>query len=388
MRLVKEIASVIRDSNPDAVIIAGNSVATSIPELLLRNTEVNIAVMGEGDVTIVELVEALKEKRQLKEIEGIAFLDDDTFIQTPLRNPIPNLDTIGFPNWDIFKLEHYNEGMLKHTVDESEQSIVYPLNAARGCPFNCTFCYHVFKGQGYRKYSENVVMEEFSRLYYKYKTTFIQFWDELTFPNIPSVERMVERLEKLPFRIGWQGITRTDLFEKEDIPLIRRMRNAGCKSIAFSIENASPEILKAMNKKIRLDSVTEHSHALLEGEVTPLTSIIFGYPQETLQTIKMTLVLCEKCNIFPSVGFLQPLPCTPIYEWSVQQGYITDEFEYLMQAGDRQDFHVNLTNMPTDEFVDAVISGMNDLAKKMGLKFENPLKTGVYQKPKKNTASL
>jgi radical SAM superfamily enzyme YgiQ (UPF0313 family) len=387
LRLVAEITSVIRESNPEAVIIAGNSVASSIPELLLRNTEVDIAVIGEGDVTIVELLGALMKGRPLGKIKGIAFLDGDRFVQCPRRELIPDLDTIGFPNWDLFELDRYNNGMVKLTVDESEYSVVYPLNAARGCPFQCTFCYHVFKGERYRRYSVDEVMKELKRLHFKYKASFVQFWDELTFPNVPSVERLVERIEKLPFRIGWEAITRGDLFRKKDVPLIRRMRAAGCMSIAFSIENASPEILEAMNKKMRIDRVVEHCEALLDGGVTAFTSIIFGYPQETPETIRKTLDLCERSNIFPSTGFLQPLPGTPIYDWALQRGHIKDELEYLMQAGDRQDFHVNLTKMPTEEFIDIVVSGMQDLARKMGMKFDNPLKTGAYQKPKRRTAA-
>jgi radical SAM superfamily enzyme YgiQ (UPF0313 family) len=301
---------------------------------------------------------------------------------------IPNLDSIGFPNWDLFELNRYNDGMAKVTVDDSEHSVVYPLNAARGCPFQCTFCYHVFKGERYRRYSVDGVIEELKRLNFKYKATFVQFWDELTFPNIRSVEELVARIEQLPFKIGWEAITRADLFRKKDVPLIERMGAAGCKSIAFSIENANPEILKAMNKKMRIDRIVEHCGALLDGGITGFTSIIFGYPQETPETIRETLELCERANIFPSTGFLQPLPGTPIYDWAVQQGYIKDELEYLMQAGDRQDFHVNLTKMPTKEFIDIVMSGLQDLATKMGIKFDNPLKTDAYQKPKRRTAAV
>jgi len=385
LRLVAEITSVIRESNPAAVIIAGNSVASSIPELLLRNTEVDIAVMGEGDVTIVELLEALMEGRPLDNIEGIAFLDGDILVRSPQRELVSNLDTIGFPNWDLFELERYNASRLRPSVDDSQNLVVYPLNAARGCPFDCTFCYHVFKGKRYRRFSDQAVVEELKRLHYKYKATFVYFWDELTFPNIPSVERFLAKIEKISFRINWQAITRADLFRKKDIPLVKRMRDLGCKSIAFSIENASPEILKAMNKRIRIDRMLDHCEALQDGGITPFTSIIFGYPQETPETIRMTLDLCDRANIFPSVGFLQPLPGTPIYDWAVRQGFIENELSYLMQAGDRQDFHINLTKMPTEEFIDIVVSSMRDLAKKMGLEFDNPLKTGVYQKSKRRT---
>jgi anaerobic magnesium-protoporphyrin IX monomethyl ester cyclase len=385
LKLVRDIAATIREINPVTTIIAGNSVATSIPEMLLRNTEIDIAVLGEGDITIVELLRALDTNTDLNQVKGIAFLRDGKFVKTAARELIPNLDEIGFPNWDLFDLPRYNKNMLKPIMDDSTESVVYPLNAARGCPFSCTFCYHVFKGQRYRKYSEEAVMKEFTRLHDKYQATFIFFWDELTFPTIPTVERMVTQLEQLPFRVGWDAITRGDLFGQADVALVRRMRDVGCKSISFSIENASPEILQAMNKKIQIHRVVKHCEALIRGGVTPHTSIIFGYPQETPETIQMTLDLCERCNIYPSVGFLQPLPGTPIYEWAVQNGYIKNEMEYLLEAGDRQDLHVNLTQMSSEELLDRVVHGMQRLAERMGLKFDNPLKTGVYQKPQKTT---
>jgi hypothetical protein len=79
---------------------------------------------------------------------------------------------------------------------------------------------------------------------------------------------------------------------------------------------------------------------------------------------------------------LQPLPGTPIYNWALDKKYIDDEYKYLMNSGDRQDFHVNLTHMSNVEFIDCVMNEMNSLAKEMGLEFSNPLKTGVYQKIK------
>jgi len=383
LRLVKEIAAIVRQENPECLIMAGNSVATSIPELLLRNTDVDVAVMGEGDITTVEFVQAVAAGQDWRSTRGIALLQDGGLVLTTPQPIIEDLDSIGFPNWDLFALHKYNEGMLKLTMNESDgEQVVFPLNAARGCPFSCTFCYHVFKGQKYRKYSESLVMQEFLRLSKQYGATFIQFWDELTFPNIASVERMVANLERLDFVTQWEGVSRCNLFSRKDSDLIRRMRDCGCRSIAFSIENASPEILAAMNKHVSHDKTVEHALALWEGGVTPLTSIIFGYPQETPQTIRQTLELCERCNIFPSVGYLQPLPGTPVYAWALESGAIKDEYAYLMNAGDRQDFHVNLTGMPTGELIGCVQDGMRELARRMGLSFKDPLKTGVYQKPK------
>ena len=131
--------------------------------------------------------------------------------------------------------------------------------------------------------------------------------------------------------------------------------------------------------------------SLWKAGITPSTSIIFGYPQETLETITATLDLCEQCNIFPSVGSLLPLPGTPIYDWAVREGHIADEWEYLMRSGhsgDRQDFRINLTAIPTDEFVGHVESSLSALANRMGLQFDNPLKTTQYQKSKKSMPVL
>ena len=119
-----------------------------------------------------------------------------------------------------------------------------------------------------------------------------------------------------------------------------------------------------------------------EGGVIPLTSVIFGYPQETPETIRQTIKVCEQCNIFPSVGFLLPLPGTPIYEWAKENGYITDEVQFLEKIGDRQDFHINLTTMSDSEFVEIVTKELQTLAEKQGLKLGSVFKTVTYQKPK------
>lgn len=378
---VKKLAEIAREKSPHCTIIAGNSVATSIPELLLTNTEVDIAVMGEGDVTIVELMDALRHARNWKNIPGIAYLEKEQLVLSPKRKVIPTLDSIGFPDWTLFEIEKYNTGQMDRMNAGAEKQIAFPLNAARGCPFNCTFCYHCFKGEKYRKYSEEAVFAEFIRLHDQFGANRIMLWDELTFPNIRTVERMADQLEKLPFSVSWEGVSRSGLFDPKHAQLVQRLKKSGCTTIAFSLENADPEILRAMNKKITHDKTRNHAHTLWNGGITPATSVIFGYPQETERSIRDTIKLCDECNIYPSVGFLLPLPGTPIWEWALETGKIKDPVEFLMKAGDRQDMHINLTNIPTEEFLDMVSTQLSELAKKCGLYLENPLKTGTYRSP-------
>jgi anaerobic magnesium-protoporphyrin IX monomethyl ester cyclase len=383
-KYVRRIAAIIRRVNPQAVIIAGNSVATSIPELLLRHTDVDIAVLGEADRTIVELLAAIDRGDDPRTVPGIALMRDDALTFTPSRPVIANIDTVGFPAWELFDLAKYDQyAAISANVLSSGKVKAYPVNSARGCPFACTFCYHVFKGEKYRKCSEPAIMKEIERLHRRFGANFISFWDELTFANIAGVESFIRQLARLDFRVAWDGAIRANLFNRSHTGLLSELKAAGCDNMAFSLENGSAVILKAINKKIDVAQFIEQSNALWRTGIPPRTSVIFGYPQETRQTIRETIEICEQCNIFPSVGFLLPLPMTPIYEWARENGHIGDEVAYLERIGDRQDFHINLTSMSDSELVETVESELWRLAEKQGLKLDSVMKTVTYRKPEK-----
>lgn len=367
LNLVAELASILREANPQTKILAGNSIASAIPRLLLNHTEVDFAVIGEGEVTVVQLLQALLKGKPIENIRGIAYRKEGRIYQNPTQQWIGNINSIGFPEWDFFENRKYNEGYFQMSSKYGQEFRPFPLSSARGCPYHCTFCYHVFKNQPYRRCSEHSIVQEFRRLHYNYDANFIQFSDELSFPNIASLTRLVRQIERLPFQICWSIVICSNLFRKKDIPLIQRMKEAGCFSICFALENTDSTILRAMGKKVRVEDCIEQIETLQEGGLAFGTSLIFGYPQETLKSIQDTFDLCERFGIVPGVGFLQPLPQTPIYDWALKMGYIRDEWEYLMQAGDREVLHVNLTQISTPEFIEAVVRNVYRLARKQGL---------------------
>lgn len=382
-KYVRQLAEVIKKITPNALIIAGNTVATAIPELLLRHTGVDIAVLGEGDVTTVDVLKKIGNKEDWHTVAGIAFQENERVRFSASRLVVPRLDCLGYPDWDIFDLDKYRSfAHINSNTFSGERVVAFPLNTGRGCPFSCTFCYHAFKGQKYRRYTDSSVVSEICRLHHIYGASHIMFWDELTFPNTKSVQGLIENLGRLNFRVGWDAPCRAGLFKREHISLIRDMQAVGCDNLVFSLENANAEILASMNKKITVEAFIEQAHALWEGGVPPRTSIVFGYPQETKSSIKQTLDVCERCNIYPSVGFLLPLPGTSIYTWAQKNGYIGDEVAYLERIGDRQDLHINLTSMDDDEFFETVNAGLAALALKQGLKLKSFLKTTTYKKPK------
>ena len=106
-KIVKRLASLAKRVNPDAAVIVGNSVASSVPETLLAKTEVDVAVIGEGDETIVELLHCLEDRGDLKTVKGICFREDGRMACTGPRRPWLDVDAIAPPDWELFDARRY-----------------------------------------------------------------------------------------------------------------------------------------------------------------------------------------------------------------------------------------------------------------------------------------
>lgn len=373
-KYAKNVAAIARKTNRDALIIAGNSVASSISEHLLRNTEVDVAVKGEGEVTMCKLLRAREDKTAFDDIKGIAFLKDGKLVDTGYEAPI-DIKEIHYPNWEIFDIKLYLE---KAKADirapyplPKEQLAAFVVNTARGCPFHCSFCYHNFWYTKYRYRSPESIIDEITQLQTRYGVNYINFFDELTFFNRKQIGEFVDKLLASGLEIYWNADIRSDLFKRTDTELLRKVKLAGCQSLGYSLESGNPEILKSMNKKLTVENFKEQKIALEEAGITTITSLVLGYPEETLETIKQTFDVCYDLNMFPSAGYLLPQPGTPMMEAAYKKGYAHDLEDYLMKMGDRQDLRFNLTDIPDDEFADAIGSHLKRISDKLGLGFSH-----------------
>ncbi len=372
-KMVKALCQLIRDLQPQATIIVGNTVASSIPEILLKNTEADIAVLGEGDITIVELLKGI-EIHNLYGISGIVFkyyasqsdkiAKKCSIMHNDYRYPIKDLDTLPWINFDLFDTELYIDNTREQIsrpfpTGLTEENIrMLPINTARGCAYNCSFCYHAFKGMPYRTRSPQSVMDEADHLVKKYGINYIGFSDELTFYTRKQTDNFISTMENkwpdgTPF--FWMANMRANLFSSEDdLLLIQRMKSAGCHGFFFSLESADPHILNAMNKKITVDQFIKQARLVQKVNLPVWTSIVLGYEEETPETIKETFRVCADLGTYPSIGYLLLQPGTPVYERAKINGYIKDEEEYLLSMGDRQTLLLNITEMPDDEFIQCV----------------------------------
>ena len=384
---------------PDVKIIVGNSVAGSTPEIFLRNSKADFSVIGEGEFTTVELLNALRDGEATDKIQSIAYIDDDgEFVQTEKRKAC-NINDIPLVDWKLLDYQKYfdrsdcayAEGVI---LEEGKLVRVMPVTTARGCTFKCTFCHFVFWDDPYRHRSPENILSEIRRNIEEYGATYINFWDDLSFSSMHSAEKAIDAIIDSGLKFDWDAAIRSDLFGnpkysyEKRLEVAKKFKKSGCKHVSFSLESGSQEILDMMNKKVKVECFLEQIKVLKEAGIVPTTSIIFGYPNETPETIQLTFDMCFRAQVYPSIGFLLPLPYTEMYEYAKKHGFITNEDGYLDAITERQDFCLNMTSMSDEEIMIKIKEGAMELNKmlELGLTPDRLVKTGGYRKHTKVTA--
>lgn len=434
---VKWFINTVKKHQPSAQVVVGNSVGGSIPEVLFQTTKVDIVIYGEAELTIVELFEALNTGKSFGEInephveiphpnlgypatlkgtgiEGLIYRSKEgLIINNGKRKAVKDIDTFPFPDWEIFDVSKYLDigrklGASKAWFYKPEDAIILPINTARGCVFKCTFCHYVFWHDPYRHRSAENVIAEIKQNQKKYNANFFNFWDELSFHKIGPAKTFVDKLIEADLKIHWTGAIRADLMGKDvdakgkPIPredrldLARKFVKSGCVSAGYSLESGSDKILESMNKRVQSKYFKEQVHICREAGLTTDTSVIIGYPEETKETIAETYSKLHELKVYPSTGYLIPLPETGMWKHALENGYIGNNKgnnediknidDYLTQITERQDFSLNLTKMTDEELKNETLQWLSKLNKDFGINLDESklIKTGGEDESGKN----
>ena len=387
---MKWFVNTAKGSQPNTKIIVGNSVASSIPELFLSKTKADVAIIGEGEISAYETVEAFRLEKDLKTVEGIVFKDAEGNIVLNEPRKVGNINDFPIIEWDFFDVERYLNKPAVNTDRNPEKMRVLPIITARGCAFKCTFCHYVFWNDPYRNRTPKSILTEIEFLINKYNVNYIEFWDDLSFASAIQVEKLCDEILKSGLKFKWNASVRVDLFSRarltieDSIRVAKKMKKAGCYQVGFSLESGNQEILEMMNKKIEADSFYNTIYILREADIICETSVVFGYPIETRETIKQTFDQCLKAGVYPSIGFLLPLPATGMYDYAKVNGFITDEDRYLELITERQDICINLTKMSDKDIMDQIKKGAAQLNEmlELGLNEDTYIKTKGFQNSK------
>ena len=388
---MKWLTNIVRKYNKNSIIIIGNSVAGSIPKLFLEHSSADIAILGEGEITCLEVIKyIIAGDDGWDKIDGLAYKDrNGRVVVNNNRKGHKKLDDLPMINWDKFDTEKYFQKSYAAAKAIDDQKVrVMPVVTARGCAFRCTFCHFVFWNDPYRYRSPGNILAEIKRNIDLYGCNYISFWDDLSFASLAQAERFADAILASGLKFNWSAAVRVDLFgnPKHDfhrrLDVARKFKASGCQSLGFSLESANSEILKMMNKRIEGQYFIDQVELLDQVGITSMISVVFGYPIETRETIAETFDMCLKAKVYPSIGYLLPLPATGMYDHALKHGFIKNEDKYLDSITERQDLCLNMTKMGDDEVKNLIAEGAEKLNAelKIGLDSSKLLKTGGYNK--------
>lgn len=366
---VKWLSKQIKGIFGSIPVVAGGAAAIHSARVLLKHTDVDMVVTGEGEKTIVDLIETSVRSS----VRGIGYKEGkDVFINPPAEL-IADLDSIPFPALELLNVDIYQEANLyKYEFMGTGKSVLlksFNLNSGRGCPFNCTFCSRCFPGTRLRSISN--ISEELTYWKKKFDFNYVVFTDELPLINKERSTELAEKMSSLGFY--WCSNARINIL---DADTLQALKKSGCIALSLGVETGSQKLLDAMNKKIKATRTKEILKLMYGIGILPSCQLIFGYPGEDDQTMEETRQLFDDIPI-TNAGFyvLTPLPGSKIYNDAIEKGLITDEDEYLssLEPGTKE-LRINFTKWTDKEFMEkkdllAKMINFNGLKVKYGLEF-------------------
>jgi len=279
-----KLAQELKAKNKGIFTIIGGPHVSSIPEdTLNRFPQFDIGVIGEGDITIIETLNVLGKKKDLKTVKGLIIREGAGVKVTFPRELFINLDSLPFPAWDLLpNLTRY----YRPAANSFHQLPSTGLVTSRGCPGKCIFCDRTVSGDRLRMYSASYLMKMVKHLYFNYGIRDIIFHDDNFIVFRKRLYELCEMLKQEKLKLSWSCTARVDMVNQE---LLRIMKEAGCWQIAYGIESGSQEILDFLKKGITLNQIKDAVRWTKETGIMNRGYFMIGVPTETVQTISKTI---------------------------------------------------------------------------------------------------
>lgn len=303
---------------PDLITVLGGPHPTIEYKSLLHNhPEVDVACIGEGEYTMLEIVENVQNETTLDNIKGIAFRSNEKIKVNPPREYIRDLDSLPFADWDSLPMDKY---FFQWTVKKNYAT----LSLSRGCSFACSFCVQNYIGRTIRRRSPENIIEELNLLYDKYHVRNCEFNDSTMNSDNAWLREICEGIISLNKPILWGCQFRADKADKETLKLMKR---SGCNRIYIGVESGDNRMLKNMKKGQTIEQIEKAIHMVLETGIKPDLGFVIGMPGETEESIMKTIKFAKQyINCSVSFTLATPYPGSDMYEKIQKEGYRVDDW--------------------------------------------------------------
>lgn len=290
----------IKKIQPKVSIILGGLAATFMWNNLLDNKNIDYIVVGEGELTTVELLDYLSKRKicNIQSVNGLALLIEGKKVLTGNRPPMLTLDDLPFPDRDAFDTNKYPQ---------------WSIITSRGCPYNCIFCtVPKFWNGSYRFRSATNIYQELCELERSFGMKDFFILDETFSLNKNRTSQLMEMMIKGKHDFHWACLTRVDCI---DIELMRLFKEAGCVEISYGVESINQKTLDLLKKGITSLQIKSAIQLAKKNDIRVRCSFIFGLPGETYDDVLNTINFMlntdiDEIQIYPLI----PYPGTLIYD--------------------------------------------------------------------------
>lgn len=330
------VAEIVKKVSIESIVIVGGNHPTVRPEDFFRLTDaVNIVCRGEGEHTMLEIVKAYDNKKQLNNIPGTVVKQTGKIKINQERPFINELDSLPFPAYHLINLENYFN--LSRRFGDGRPSWQYPgsertvsVITSRGCPFNCIFCsIHSHMGRKWRAHSSGYILKHLEFLKNRYHINHIHFEDDNFTLNSSRIERIVDGIAEKKLNITWDtpnGIRADSL----TLPILKKFKKNGCTYIIIGVESGNKRVLtEIVGKKLNLGKVITTANWCKMINLDLHAFFVIGFPGETIKEMQDTLAFALKLyrsyDVLPSLFIATPLFGTRLYKICVEKKYLKGE---------------------------------------------------------------
>ena len=291
-----------KERHPDRFVVVGGPGPSGVArELLEHFSRIDAVVIGEGELTMRELVDCLVggDRADIERVKGICYRLGDEVRETAARERIRNLDELPLPLYESLPMEEYS---------------LVNIAFSRGCPYRCTFCdvSPMWQRKHTRRSGESVI-EEIAYLKDRFGKTDIEFTDETFVLKRPEVLALCAALTDRGLGVKWACTGRVNLVDEE---LLVEMARSGCRALFYGIESGSDAVLDRIRKDFTARQAMEAVQMTVK-HVRPVASFIWGFPFETredfLRTVLMTIYFSQ-IGADARLNRLAPFPLAPLTE--------------------------------------------------------------------------
>lgn len=303
LNMSKELKKLI----PDIKVVWGGIHTSLLPEMVLRDNFIDYVVIGEGEVTFLELIKYLENPDgKIDDILGIGYRKNGKAVINPPRPPLKSMDDLPPINWELVNYKYY----FKNEIT---------LVTSRGCPFSCAFCYNqVYNKRFWRGWSAERTLQEINNSLKLTKAKKLRFYDDNFAAN---KKRLIQILDGLDKDLSLWFELRVDSIDEEILNCLKEFKKIW---LFIGVESGNEDILKRMAKGITVQKIRMAFGLISKYKNIETTgSIVIGVPDETVDQIMQSIDLLEEINPTRySICTYTPYPGAKFYEESVNKGLL------------------------------------------------------------------